>query len=51
MLDLRARGAVGLIGRYIPTARNGLVRDHFKKLGFSESGAGPVSGRAFRRCA
>ena len=37
----RERGAVELIGRYIPTARNGLVRDHFKKLGFSETGAGP----------
>ena len=23
-----------IIGRYIPTARNGLVRDHFEKLGF-----------------
>jgi FkbH-like protein len=37
----RARGAAELIGRYIPTARNGLVRDHFKKLGFSESGGVP----------
>jgi predicted enzyme involved in methoxymalonyl-ACP biosynthesis len=37
----RAHGAAELIGHYIPTARNGLVRDHFKKLGFSESGAGP----------
>ena len=31
----RAAGASELIGRYIPTARNGLVRDHFAKLGFA----------------
>jgi FkbH-like protein len=37
----RARGAAELIGHYIPTARNGLVKDHFKKLGFFETGAGP----------
>jgi predicted enzyme involved in methoxymalonyl-ACP biosynthesis len=31
----RAAGASELIGRYIPTARNGLVRDHFEKLSFA----------------
>ena len=31
----RLRGIAEIIGRYIPTARNGLVRDHFAKLGFS----------------
>jgi FkbH-like protein len=31
----RAAGIVDLIGRYIPTARNGLVKDHFRKLGFT----------------
>jgi FkbH-like protein len=30
----RAAGALHLIGRYVPTARNALVRDHFEKLGF-----------------
>ncbi len=30
----RLRGVTEIIGRYIPTARNGLVRDHFAKLGF-----------------
>jgi FkbH-like protein len=30
----RAAGITELIGRYIPTAKNGLVRDHFSKLGF-----------------
>jgi hypothetical protein len=27
-------GITEIIGRYIPTAPNGLVRDHFEKLGF-----------------
>jgi FkbH-like protein len=31
----RAAGITDLIGRYIPTAKNGLVRDHFAKLGFT----------------
>jgi predicted enzyme involved in methoxymalonyl-ACP biosynthesis len=30
----RAAGITELVGRYIPTARNGLVKDHFSKLGF-----------------
>jgi predicted enzyme involved in methoxymalonyl-ACP biosynthesis len=30
----RLKGITEIIGRYIPTARNGLVRDHFEKLGF-----------------
>jgi FkbH-like protein len=30
----RLRGIAEIIGRYIPTAKNGLVRDHFNKLGF-----------------
>ena len=28
-------GATRLIGRYIPSAKNGMVRDHYAKLGFS----------------
>jgi FkbH-like protein len=31
----RLKGITEIIGRYLPTARNGLVRDHFSKLGFS----------------
>lgn len=31
----RTSGARWLIGRYIPTAKNGMVRDHYAKLGFS----------------
>jgi FkbH-like protein len=34
--EAKSRAAVELIGRYIPTARNGLVKDHFEKLGFSK---------------
>jgi len=30
----KARGVKRLLGRYFPTERNGLVREHFKKLGF-----------------
>ena len=35
----RLRGITEIIGRYIPTARNGLVRDHFSKLGFVQTGS------------
>jgi FkbH-like protein len=37
----RAAGITDLIGRYIPTAKNGLVRDHFSKLGFTQIDAQP----------
>ncbi|HYW54237.1 MAG TPA: HAD-IIIC family phosphatase [Dongiaceae bacterium] len=36
----RARGVERLIGRYLPTARNGLVRDHYRTLGFAPAGSG-----------
>jgi FkbH-like protein len=36
-----AAGITELIGRYIPTAKNGLVRDHFSKLGFVRIEAQP----------
>ena len=32
--EARRRGATDLIGEYIPSARNGMVRDHYGKLGF-----------------
>ena len=35
----RLRGITGIIGRYIPTAKNGLVRDHFSRLGFVQTGS------------
>lgn len=34
----RAAGARRLLGRYIPTSRNGLVRDHYRQLGFAHAG-------------
>ncbi|HEY4114375.1 MAG TPA: HAD-IIIC family phosphatase [Rhizomicrobium sp.] len=32
--EARKRGVRRLIGTYIPTAKNGMVRDHYAKLGF-----------------
>jgi FkbH-like protein len=34
----RALGAERLIGVYRPTAKNGMVRDHYQKLGFAPAG-------------
>ena len=34
----RLRGIAEIIGRYIPTAKNGLVRDHYSRLGFIQAG-------------
>jgi FkbH-like protein len=34
----RLRGVKVLLGRYVPTAKNGLVRDHYKSLGFHQTG-------------
>ncbi|MCK1364139.1 HAD-IIIC family phosphatase [Bradyrhizobium sp. 62] len=34
----RLRGISAITGRYIPTAKNGLVRDHFSRLGFVQAG-------------
>ena len=31
----QARGVSSLIGEYLPTDRNGMVRDHYQKLGFA----------------
>lgn len=33
------RGIRGLVGHYLPTEKNGMVRDHYRKLGFSEAGS------------
>jgi predicted enzyme involved in methoxymalonyl-ACP biosynthesis len=38
LLQARASGIERLIGIYIPTDRNALVRDHYAKLGFSSQG-------------
>jgi FkbH-like protein len=34
-------GARRLVGEYIPTAKNGMVRDHYTKLGFGALDCGP----------
>jgi predicted enzyme involved in methoxymalonyl-ACP biosynthesis len=39
IVHARARGVARLIGRYVPTERNGMVRDHYEKLGFRSLGA------------
>ena len=31
----RIRGARTLTGEYLPTAKNGMVKDHYRKLGFT----------------
>ena len=36
----KAHGARRLVGEYIPTAKNGMVRDHYARLGFSSLGEG-----------
>jgi len=35
--EARLRGITDIIGRYIPTAKNGLVRNHFAGLGFVQT--------------
>ncbi len=40
-----AAGAARLIGTYLPTAKNGMVADHYRKLGFAQTSADP-SGRS-----
>ena len=34
----RAAGAKALIGKYIPSPKNAMVRDHYRKLGFAPEG-------------
>ena len=34
----RRMGAIALIGHYLPTPKNGMVRDHYPKLGFETLG-------------
>jgi FkbH-like protein len=35
LLHARERGVETLVGIYLPTAKNGLVKDHYEKLGFA----------------
>ncbi|MEO5335356.1 MAG: HAD-IIIC family phosphatase [Magnetospirillum sp. WYHS-4] len=42
------RGVAALVGRYIPSGRNDLVRDHYAKLGFAAAGAGERGATVWR---
>ena len=33
----RAQGIRELVGEYRPTAKNGMVKDHYRKLGFTQA--------------
>lgn len=33
--EVRSRGLRTLVGRYVPTEKNGMVRDHYSRLGFA----------------
>jgi FkbH-like protein len=37
----KALGATRLVGEYIPTKKNGMVRDHYEKLGFAVTSKDP----------
>ena len=39
--EARRLGAAALTGVYVPTAKNGMVRDHYKNLGFTLAGESP----------
>ena len=43
----RALGARRLIGEYFATAKNGMVRDHYPKLGFAPAGPGEHGGERY----
>jgi FkbH-like protein len=41
-------GAKTLIGEYLPTAKNGMVKEHYSKLGFTLSDANPDGSTKWR---
>jgi FkbH-like protein len=49
--ESRARGAEALLGRYVPTSKNGMVKDHYAKLGFEPLANGHNSGETLWRLA
>lgn len=46
--EAHRRGFHAVIGEFRPTEKNGLVRDHYAKLGFQEDGAGDAGGSFWR---
>jgi FkbH-like protein len=45
--EARRMGARRLVGRYRPTEKNGMVADHYERLGFTALPAGPAEERRF----
>jgi FkbH-like protein len=43
----RALGSTALVGEYLPTAKNGIVKDLYPELGFTRSGELPAGGVRF----
>jgi FkbH-like protein len=41
-------GAKSLLGEYLPTQKNGMVKDHYRKLGFEEIDNGPAGASRWR---
>jgi FkbH-like protein len=39
--DAVQRRLVRIVGEYVPTAKNGLVKEHYRDLGFTQTGADP----------
>jgi len=46
--EARRRGYRAVIGEFRPTEKNGLVRDHYAKLGFEEDGTDDAGGSFWR---
>jgi FkbH-like protein len=44
----RARGATALLGRYLPSAKNAMVAEHYGKLGFARVEANPDGSSLWR---
>jgi FkbH-like protein len=40
MSKAKARGVKRVVGEYLATSKNGMVKDHYKRLGFNDSGTG-----------
>jgi predicted enzyme involved in methoxymalonyl-ACP biosynthesis len=40
MKTAEADGIKCVVGEYLPTQKNGMVKDHYKNLGFTDAGGG-----------
>jgi FkbH-like protein len=43
----RAAGCERVVGEYLPTAKNGMVRDHYTRMGFAKIGDAPDGSAKF----